>query len=59
MRNWLKKLELMAAAVAFAEEGEWKTAESILEGAEPKRMKKGADVPKRRDQRARKPSYRA
>ncbi|MBI5569596.1 MAG: hypothetical protein HY914_06580 [Desulfomonile tiedjei] len=58
MRNWLRKLEVMAAAVAFAEEGEWKMAESILEGAEPKRVQKGADLSKRHDQRARKQPYR-
>ena len=58
MRNWLRKLEAMAAAVAFAEEGEWRMAESIIENAEPKREKKSAELSQRRDQRARKQSYR-
>ncbi len=35
MRTWFQKLEKMAAAVAFAEEGEWKMASSLLQ--EPER----------------------
>ncbi|MCA1961218.1 MAG: hypothetical protein LDL33_10515 [Desulfomonile sp.] len=31
MFNWLRKLEVMAAAAAFAEEGEWRTARRILQ----------------------------
>ena len=58
MRNWVRKLEAMAAAVAFAEEAEWKMAESILESAEPKRVKMAAALSKRHDQRARKQLYR-
>lgn len=30
MRSWLKRFEVMAAAVAFAEEGEWQEARGIL-----------------------------
>ncbi len=37
MRNWLKKLEAMAAAAAFAEEGEWKTASGIYTESSKKR----------------------
>jgi hypothetical protein len=58
MRNWLRKLEAMAVAAAFAEEGEWKMAESVMEDAEPKRAKNSAELSQRRDQRARKQSYR-
>jgi hypothetical protein len=31
MFGWIRKLEAMAAAVAFAEQGEWRMAGSILE----------------------------
>jgi len=31
MLSWIRKLEAMAAAVAFAEQGEWLMASSILD----------------------------
>ncbi len=34
MRTWFQKLERMAAAAAFAEEGEWRTARSVMEESE-------------------------
>jgi hypothetical protein len=30
MRSWLRRFEMIAAAVAFAEEGEWQEARGIL-----------------------------
>ena len=41
MLRWLKKLEVMAMAVAFAEAGEWETAERMLEekSSKPKKQK--------------------
>ncbi|MBU2646316.1 hypothetical protein KKI24_16535 [bacterium] len=31
MNKWLQKLEAMSMAVAFAEAGEWNTAEEIMD----------------------------
>jgi hypothetical protein len=58
MRNWLRKLEAMAAAVGFAEEGEWETAQGIVQESGLDRKSKVNAVSKRSDQRLRKQSYR-
>lgn len=34
MRQWLRKLEAMATATAFAQAGEWQMARSILNESE-------------------------
>lgn len=36
MKKWLRKLEVMAMAVAFAEAGEWAYAEKIMEREQKK-----------------------
>ncbi len=34
MRRWLEKFEAMAVAAAFAESGEWETAQGIMRKSE-------------------------
>jgi len=43
MRTWLQKLERMAAAVAFAEEGEWQMARGILQDSEKRPAARDTD----------------
>jgi hypothetical protein len=43
MRTWLQKLERMAAAVAFAEEGEWQMASGILQDSAKKPVVRDTD----------------
>ncbi|AFM23442.1 hypothetical protein [Desulfomonile tiedjei] len=50
MRNWLKRFEVMAAAVAFAEEGEWQEARGILNETQRK--------PQLQDQKRKQPGIR-
>jgi len=38
MKKWIQKMEAMAMAVAFAEAGEWSTAQEIMEKQERKQM---------------------
>jgi hypothetical protein len=59
MRNWLRKLEAMAAAVAFAEEGEWQMARSILPVSDQRAAKRETDHVKRPRPRMRETPYRA
>lgn len=58
MRNWLRKLEAMAAAIAFAEEGEWRTARSILPVSDQRALRRESDRVKRPRPRVRQTSYR-
>ena len=51
MRGWLKKLGVMAAATAFAEEGEWETALNVLN-------RRGKMPVQRRNERLRQPGKR-
>ncbi|MDR3605468.1 MAG: hypothetical protein P4L38_12620 [Syntrophaceae bacterium] len=59
MRTWLQKLERMAAAAAFAEEGEWQMARDILQESERRSVAREAEKKNRRKIRLREPSYRA
>ncbi|MGC8604312.1 MAG: hypothetical protein ACP5VS_11570 [Desulfomonilaceae bacterium] len=59
MRKWLQKIEKMAAAVAFAEEGEWRMATSILQESDDKRSAREIDKKSQRKTRLRGRSYRA
>lgn len=54
MRTWLSKLEAMAAAVAFAEQAEWRMAQGIMDEADRERVQKQNHLTRRQDQRARK-----
>jgi hypothetical protein len=59
MRTWLLKLEAMAAAVAFAEQGEWKMAQGIMDEADREQAQRQHIGGQRKDQRSRKQgSYR-
>jgi hypothetical protein len=59
MRNWLLKLEAMAAAVAFAEQSEWDMARGVMQETERKRTVNESGVVKRSEQRTRRQTYRA
>ncbi len=59
MRTWLQKLERMAAAAAFAEEGEWQMARDILQESERRSVAREAEKKNRRKIRLRDRSYRA
>jgi len=59
MLNWLRKLEAMAAAAAFAEEGEWQTARRILHESEKRQTNREARRAKQTRVRIREQSYRA
>ncbi len=50
MRTWLLKLEAMAAAVAFAEQGEWQMAQGIMEESDRERAQR--QKPWRQENRA-------
>ncbi len=54
MRSWIEKFHAMAMAVAFAEEGEWETAKSLLKEPTARQKDKVADTKKRIDRRTRK-----
>jgi hypothetical protein len=58
MRSWREKFHAMAMAVAFAEEGEWETAKSLLKEPTARRTDKALDSQKRTDQRVRKQMFR-
>jgi len=58
MRYWLQKLEAMAAAVAFAEEGEWRTARSILNEPKKRIVSEETDRVKQPRRRGREHPYR-
>lgn len=55
MKGWKKKLEAMAAAVSFAEAGDWKTAEELMQEAVDKRLH---DQPKKRSRTTDRPRAR-
>ncbi len=59
MRTWLQKLERMAAAVAFAEEGEWQMASGILQDSEKRPTARDTDKKDRPRPRTRERSLRA
>lgn len=59
MRTWLQKLEKMAAAAAFAEEGEWQMARDMLQESERRSVAREAEKKNRRKTRLRERSYRA
>ena len=56
MNRIMKKLEAMGAAVAFAESGQWDTAEEILREGDRKEERKR--VEQRKQQRPRARAYR-
>ena len=59
MRTWLLKLEAIAAAVAFAEQGEWQMAQGVMDEADRERAQRQNLGGQRKDQRPRKQgSYR-
>jgi hypothetical protein len=58
MREWLRKLEAMAVATAFAEEGEWQMAGKILHESEERTEKRETERARQPRTRAREQSYR-
>jgi hypothetical protein len=58
MREWLRKLEAMAVATAFAEEGEWQMAGKILQESEERPEKRETERVSRPRTRVREQSYR-
>jgi hypothetical protein len=58
MGEWLRKLEAMAAAAAFAEEGEWRMARTTLKESQERSSTREADRVKQPRTRAREQSYR-
>lgn len=59
MRTWLRKLEALAVAAAFAEEGEWQAAGSILRESEKRETMRESLRVRQSRTRAREQSYRA
>lgn len=58
MRKWLQKLEAMAVAAAFAEEGEWQAARGILHESEKRIGDRQSQLVRPRRTRVREQSYR-
>jgi hypothetical protein len=58
MRSWREKFQAMAMAVAFAEEGEWDTAQSLTKGSFARRTTRRVKTLKRAEERAKKQLYR-
>ncbi|MGQ9485311.1 MAG: hypothetical protein ACUVSA_10200 [Desulfosoma sp.] len=55
MKRWKEKLEAMAAAVSFAEAGDWKTARELMRNevrerptVRPKKRSRSSDRPRAR-----------
>jgi hypothetical protein len=59
MRSWREKFQAMAMAVAFAEAGEWDTAQSLTKDSFSRRTTRPVKTQKRADERAKKQLYRA
>lgn len=59
MRSWIQRFEAMAAAVAFAEQGEWETASTLVQDTAQKRKGETPELSKRQDRRVRTTTYRA
>ncbi len=59
MRTWFQKLERMAAAAAFAEEGEWQMARDVLQESGKRPAARDSEKQKQRKIRLRERSYRA
>lgn len=59
MREWLERFEAMAAAVAFAESGEWETAEKIMRRPDERRTLHTGKRVERSRPRAERTGYRA
>lgn len=59
MRSWREKLQAMAMAVAFAEEGEWETARSLTRDTFSRQAARPVKGQKRTEERAKKQLYRA
>lgn len=58
MQNWLRKLERIATAAAFAEEGEWRMAGKILDENEKRPAKRRSETLRRPQARAADQPYR-
>ncbi len=59
MFRLLRRMEAMAAAVAFAEQGEWRTAEEILNESRKRPKRREDERVRQPRQRARESSYRS
>ncbi len=58
MRSWIAKFEAMAMAIAFAEQGEWQMAKSLLRRAVGRPTQRATDNTKRPEYRTRKRAVR-
>jgi hypothetical protein len=58
MREWLRKLELVAVGVAFAEQGEWRMAQSVVNECNRRPAKRSSKVMRDHRIRQRGNSYR-
>jgi hypothetical protein len=58
MRNWLRNFEVTAVAAAFAEEGQWMTALSVLDDAKDRKAEREVDRKSRPHSRSREQTYR-
>jgi CRISPR/Cas system-associated exonuclease Cas4 (RecB family) len=58
MRSWRDKFQAMAAAVAFAQAGEWETAKSLLRKPIGKQIDRPATISRRPNRQARRLSFR-
>lgn len=60
MRTWRERFQAMAVAVAFAEEGEWGTARSLMKEQPSRAPERTGELKKRTERRLRQDSpYRA
>jgi len=57
MTKWLEKFQMLAMAVAFAEAGEWNTAQQIME--QDRQKKRAAERPNSRPGTDKRPRLRA
>ncbi|MFH0821533.1 MAG: hypothetical protein V2B18_02190 [Pseudomonadota bacterium] len=57
MKSWRERFQAMAAAVAFAEEGEWDTARSLITDQRSRVDDGQPDLKKRPDRRPNHRSY--
>lgn len=53
MKSWREKMQIWAAAAAFAEAGEWQKAKEIMKEIDKGKLRKRKRRTERRDQRPR------
>jgi hypothetical protein len=58
MRSWTERFQALAMAVTFAEQGEWDTAQELIEDTNTNRSE-SANLKKQNERRARPQVFRA